>query len=218
MNSAYFLAICASILLLQLEMAATRATESGPSEALQQSARSMGLDEVGLRELWRSRQPLVIRNQSPTGELITVTYNLSVDGTSNSRRKVTEGTLPARLEDNSHAKPQEDVDYVSDSGPSEALRQSARSMGLDEVGLRELWRSRQPLVIRSQSPTGDLITVTYNLSTDGTSLSRRKVTEGTLPARLEDNSHAKPQEDVEYMPESGPSESLRESARSLGLD
>ncbi|XP_017044000.2 uncharacterized protein LOC108090010 [Drosophila ficusphila] len=92
MNSAYLLAICASILLLQLEVAATTAK----------------VDEVGLRELWRSRQPLVIRNPSPTGVLITVTYNLSPDGISLSRRKVTEGPLPAILEDNSRAKPQED--------------------------------------------------------------------------------------------------------------
>jgi len=68
--------------------------------------------------------------------------------------------------------------------------------------LRELWRTRQPLVVRKQSDAGQLTTETFELSPDGRSIARKRLIEGSLPARLEDNSSSKPQEDWEYVPNS----------------
>ncbi|XP_016963108.1 uncharacterized protein LOC108033334 [Drosophila biarmipes] len=112
MKYAYLLAICASLLLRKLETAATAASVGEPSQELKYAAQTIGLDEVGLRELWRTRQPLVIRRQSGDGLLTSETFELSPDGRSLSRKRVIEGSSPARLTDNSLSKPQEDWEYV----------------------------------------------------------------------------------------------------------
>ncbi|XP_052852346.1 uncharacterized protein LOC128262238 isoform X5 [Drosophila gunungcola] len=106
------LVICAILLLLQFEMGATTATNDGPSRELYASARLIGLDDVGLVELWRTKQPLVISNQDAAGHLTRVTYELSPDSAKITKTIVTERSPPARLEDNSRSKPQEEWEYV----------------------------------------------------------------------------------------------------------
>ncbi|XP_043662330.1 uncharacterized protein LOC122626221 [Drosophila teissieri] len=134
MQCSYILAICASLLLLKLELghgnpqksetdlifrsqrSAATSVSAGPSQELIKAAREVDLDEVGLRELWNSRQPLVIRNQNDAGHVTTVTYELSPDGRGIARHRVVESTLPARLEDNSASKPREEWEYVPRPG------------------------------------------------------------------------------------------------------
>ncbi|KAH8352961.1 hypothetical protein KR084_007746 [Drosophila pseudotakahashii] len=120
MKYANLLAICASLLLLKLDTAATTATVDGPSRELIVAAQTIGLDEVGLRELWRTRQPLVIRNQNDAGQLTSVTFELNPDGRSISRRRLVEelstSSSPARLEDGSTSnKPREQWEFLPNS-------------------------------------------------------------------------------------------------------
>ncbi|XP_017068157.2 uncharacterized protein LOC108105885 isoform X2 [Drosophila eugracilis] len=124
------LIVCSSLVLLHLEMTASTSTGDQPSQALIDTAKMFGLDEVGLRELWRTKDPLVVRNQNSAGQLTTVTYSLSPDGKSISRSRVIEGSSPARLEEGATiAKPQEDWEYV----PNPSRRQF-RPIGEPNVG------------------------------------------------------------------------------------
>ncbi|EDX05020.1 uncharacterized protein LOC6732307 [Drosophila simulans] len=172
MQYSYLLAICVSLLLLKLEGAAASSLSTEPTLELLNVARQIGLDEVGLREMWNSRQPLVIRNQNDAGQVTTVTYELSPDLRSISRRKVSEGVLPARLEDNSGSKPQQDWEYVPSAG------RQFRPIGESNFGTgnfdTNIFSSEFPRFPNWELPAGVTPKVTTKTETD--SLGRKVTT------------------------------------------
>ncbi|XP_026843512.1 WAS/WASL-interacting protein family member 3 [Drosophila persimilis] len=90
--------------------------------------------------------------------------------------------------------------YPSAEGPSQWLMEQARALQIDDVTMGELWRTKQPVVITKPDAEGQMFSVTYELSADGTSISRT-TTRDTRPARLEANvDAAKPNEDWELLP------------------
>ncbi|KAH8279659.1 hypothetical protein KR054_000147 [Drosophila jambulina] len=117
-------------------MGAARATVSGPSEALYNMARGMGLEAAGLDEIWRTGQPLVTTKQGAEGEQTRVTYELSPDRTALSMHRLTEKASPARIEAGATAlsKPQEDWEYVPSPARRPALRFPEHNFGFDTSG------------------------------------------------------------------------------------
>ncbi|EDW88983.1 uncharacterized protein LOC6528209 [Drosophila yakuba] len=175
MQCSYILAICVSLLLLKLERTAATSVSAGPSQELINAARAVELDEVGLRELWKSRQPLVIRKQNDAGLVTTVTYELGPDGRSISRSRVLESILPARLEDNSASKPREDWEYVPSPGPQlrRPIGESSFGTGNFETNVFDTGFPRSILFPNWELPAGVTPRVTTRTETDGLG---RKVT------------------------------------------
>ncbi|XP_034128998.1 uncharacterized protein LOC117584289 isoform X1 [Drosophila guanche] len=90
--------------------------------------------------------------------------------------------------------------YPSAEGPSQWVMEQARALQIDDEILGELWRTKQPVVITKPDAEGQMCTVTYELSADGTSISRTTTREAP-PARLETNvDAAKPNEEWEILP------------------
>lgn len=65
------------------------------------------------------------------------------------------------------------------SRPSDGLYASARRLGLDAAGLEEIWRTRKPLVIRKENGPNRVTTVTYDLSPDGSTITKLWHSSGT---------------------------------------
>jgi len=192
MQYSYLLAICVSLLLLKLKVghgnlqksetdvifrsqgAAATSLSAEPTPELLNAAKQIGLDEVGLREMWHSQQPLVIRTQNDAGQVTTLTYELGPDFRSILRRKVSEGILPARLEDNSGSKPQQDWEYVPSAG------RQFRPIGDSNFGTgnfeTKIFSTEFPRFPNWELPAGVTPKVTTKTETDS---SGRKVTTTT---------------------------------------
>ncbi|XP_022230518.2 uncharacterized protein LOC111079591 [Drosophila obscura] len=184
--SAASLQVClASLLLLCFvypQMGAAYPSAEGPSQWLLDQAKALQIDDATFGELWRTKQPVVITKPDADGQLCSVTYELSADGKSISRLTRRE-TQPATAE-----------------GPSQWLVDQARALQIDDAILGELWRTKQPVVITKPDAEGQIGSVTYELSADGTSISRT-TRRGTQPARLETKVDAsKPNEEWEPVP------------------
>ncbi|KAH8409982.1 hypothetical protein KR009_003610 [Drosophila setifemur] len=117
---------------------------NGPNEWLRNEAHNLGLDDAGLNELWRTREPLVIRNQSQEGEITTVTYELSPDGTAINRRRFVERRFPgnqpiwhsSRMEANSQGNPQQDFEFISNP-----TRQQFHPIPEPDLGLNQFFNN-----------------------------------------------------------------------------
>ncbi|XP_016985903.2 uncharacterized protein LOC108049279 [Drosophila rhopaloa] len=184
MKNGNLVALCASLLLLQLELGATSATNDRPSENLYATAREIGLDDVGLEELWRTKQPLLIRNRNDAGQLTLLTYELSPDRTWIRRTKVTEDPVPvpARLEDNSRSKPQEDWEYVPNSVRQQRPATSTQESSFGTGDFNTIFSNgfpRSPLFTNWELPAGVTPRVTTKTEVDSLG---RKVTTTTRTA------------------------------------
>ncbi|XP_017002951.2 uncharacterized protein [Drosophila takahashii] len=180
MKYANLLAICASLLLLKLETAAATATAEEPSRELIYAAQTIGLDEVGLRELWRTRQPLITRNQNDAGQLTSVTFELSPDGRSISRRRLVEESSlssPARLEESSASQPREQWELLPNSvRQHRPTGESSFGMGNFDPSIFSTSFARAPLFPNWEVPAGVKPQVTTKTEVDNQG---RKVTTTT---------------------------------------